>query len=365
MNHKKSQAALEFLTTYGWAILVILIAMGALSYLGVFDISKLMPDRCTFGSMLHCESYQLVENGVKLRLQNNLGKPIVIEGVSAEIGNSQVDCNSAAIGEIWSSSDKVKLIEFYCDFDSYAFIKGEKKKIGLTINYTNIKSNFNKVISGQLLSKVEDGVVGFVLDRKRGLLSRWKFEGDPTMGVSDEMGNNDGSCSNCPTGVPGKFGQAYQFNGIDDIIELTTDSVETGTVTVCAWMNTNTLYSWQAIVGNDGFIFGPYSNGNRLALTSDSGGVAIYSATDSLLVNQWYHVCAIRLSNGTGSIYINGIQSGASGDTGTPLSYSGLVIGALRPTGILEFNGLIDEVMIFDKALTPLDIKTLYKTDLS
>jgi len=41
----KGQAALEFLTTYGWAFLVILVAIGGLSYFGVFDFSKYSPDR--------------------------------------------------------------------------------------------------------------------------------------------------------------------------------------------------------------------------------------------------------------------------------------------------------------------------------
>ena len=48
-NGKKSQAALEFLTTYGWAFLIILIMIGALSYFGILSPSKLLPNRCNFG----------------------------------------------------------------------------------------------------------------------------------------------------------------------------------------------------------------------------------------------------------------------------------------------------------------------------
>ena len=49
-NHKlfhnlKSQAALEFLTTYVWAIMVMLIVIGALYYFGIFDFSKLLPQK--------------------------------------------------------------------------------------------------------------------------------------------------------------------------------------------------------------------------------------------------------------------------------------------------------------------------------
>lgn len=41
--NKKSQAAIEFLMTYGWAILVVLIAVGALAYFGVLNKEKILP----------------------------------------------------------------------------------------------------------------------------------------------------------------------------------------------------------------------------------------------------------------------------------------------------------------------------------
>ena len=45
-QNKKSQAALEFLTTYGWAFLVILIMIGALAYFGVLNPEKYPTDIC-------------------------------------------------------------------------------------------------------------------------------------------------------------------------------------------------------------------------------------------------------------------------------------------------------------------------------
>lgn len=41
---KKAQSALEFLTTYGWAFLVILIMIGALAYFGVLDPNRFLPE---------------------------------------------------------------------------------------------------------------------------------------------------------------------------------------------------------------------------------------------------------------------------------------------------------------------------------
>ena len=44
---KKAQAAMEFLMTYGWAILVVLIVIGALAYFGVLNPQNLLPEKCT------------------------------------------------------------------------------------------------------------------------------------------------------------------------------------------------------------------------------------------------------------------------------------------------------------------------------
>jgi len=43
LSNRKSQAALEFLMTYGWAILVVLIAIGALAYFGVLSPARFLP----------------------------------------------------------------------------------------------------------------------------------------------------------------------------------------------------------------------------------------------------------------------------------------------------------------------------------
>ncbi|MGM5482424.1 MAG: hypothetical protein ACQESF_03085 [Nanobdellota archaeon] len=46
MRGKRAQAAMEFLMTYGWAILVVLAAVGILAYLGIFDMQKDVAAQC-------------------------------------------------------------------------------------------------------------------------------------------------------------------------------------------------------------------------------------------------------------------------------------------------------------------------------
>ena len=61
---RKSQAALEFLMTYGWAILVVLVSIGALAYFGVLSPDKFLPAKCTLQSGLACLDHKATATGV-------------------------------------------------------------------------------------------------------------------------------------------------------------------------------------------------------------------------------------------------------------------------------------------------------------
>ncbi len=94
VRQRKAQAALEYLTTYGWAILAAIIALGALAYFGFLNPSNLLPNRCDFGKQLECIDYKITtiagNSQVSLILRNNFGKPINITGVGGDeiVGSS-------------------------------------------------------------------------------------------------------------------------------------------------------------------------------------------------------------------------------------------------------------------------------------
>lgn len=73
INKKKSQAALEFIMTYGWAILVVLVAIGALAYFGVLSPDRFLPSKCTLQSGIACIDSKAVTSTVTVRITNSLG----------------------------------------------------------------------------------------------------------------------------------------------------------------------------------------------------------------------------------------------------------------------------------------------------
>ncbi len=82
---KKGQGALEFLMTYGWAFLVILIMIGALAYFGILNPTRFLPDRCDFGTQILCKENQFIINSndnqtIVATVVNNMGSNIKTYG---------------------------------------------------------------------------------------------------------------------------------------------------------------------------------------------------------------------------------------------------------------------------------------------
>lgn len=166
------------------------------------------------------------------------------------------------------------------------------------------------------------------------------------------------STSSSPTA--GKIGQGLKFDGQNDAIFIS-DSITTNTVTVCAWIYPVSIPATGAVMNNSRFSLNITSSQNRLQLDSNtSAGSSLLSSINSISINVWHHVCAVRNSgtNGPGSIYINGALD-ASGDTDTPVTGFGLAIGNDQ-FGTYPFPGKIDDVRIYNRALSASEVKQLY-----
>ncbi len=138
LRNLKSQAALEFLTTYAWAFLTIMIAVGALYYFGVFDFAKFLPQKCTFTSQFECLAFSFVlndpTNEIRFKLINNIGEEVNIN--SFEVTNNEVtplSCDPPAIDPLWQHGEEKHLIFTNCA--SGSFIARERMEAKITMKY--------------------------------------------------------------------------------------------------------------------------------------------------------------------------------------------------------------------------------------
>ena len=143
-TQRKSQAAMEFLMTYGWAILVVLAAIAALAYFGVLSPEKFLPEKCVLAPGLACISHKIEPTQATLILSNGLGRTIIVN--SLQIGG----CSGAFSDEMMSGNDTQFTITGCSNGESKEKFKGDIK-----ISYTDKNSNLTKTSYGSLNTKVE------------------------------------------------------------------------------------------------------------------------------------------------------------------------------------------------------------------
>jgi len=153
---RKSQSALEFLTTYGWAFLVIIIMIGTLAYFGILSPSKLLPNRCNFGSEFQCLDYRITTSELRMRLKNNVGEPITVDaGDIIRTSESVVgySCPTSPAISPWKSGEVQELV-YACS--GGGLVQNQKGKILVSIKYYPVASgpNYKKEVKGEIFSAV-------------------------------------------------------------------------------------------------------------------------------------------------------------------------------------------------------------------
>jgi len=73
---KKAQAAMEFLMTYGWAILVVLVAIAALAYFGILNPGRFLPKSCIIATGIGCEDSKVNGTTATIIARNGMGSTL-------------------------------------------------------------------------------------------------------------------------------------------------------------------------------------------------------------------------------------------------------------------------------------------------
>ena len=100
MKTKKAQAAIEFLTTYSWAIMIIFLTIGALTYFDIFNTNRFLSERCDTGAQISCMEATVSEAGdFQIRLVNNYQVPIEIKSVTVDTSTANIGTSLAVGGD--------------------------------------------------------------------------------------------------------------------------------------------------------------------------------------------------------------------------------------------------------------------------
>lgn len=205
-----------------------------------------------------------------------------------------------------------------------------------------------------------------------GLVAAYGFEETSGTTVTDASGNsNTGTIKEAVRVNTGKYGKALQFDGINDWVTVNdsaTLDLSTG-MTLEAWVYPQSLANnggtvlLKEITG--GAVYNLYAHEtNDLPVSSfNNGAYRVISGLSPLPINQWTHLVA-TYDGQYQRLYVNGTQVAQRAQTGLIQQGGLLRIGGNSIWGEY-FKGYIDEVRVYNRALTATEVKNNLSTPIS
>jgi len=344
----KAQSAVEYLMTYGWMLLVVAIAGGA-----VFSIvnSQSIENVSGFTSKeVTVSDFGMTGSGLAMSLQGQSSETVEVEEVfisNSEGSNATVPLRTqVGLGE----SSNLHL-PYVTSSDGADAVNIELKYgAGKLSNITALGT-----ITGQL--KFDESFVGY-----------WtlsKTQGNQTHVYDISQNQNHGELNGSKY-VETELGNAVQFDGVNDKIELSGDrgSGKTDDFTVSAWIKTEDS-GW---VFGEGAVFRVYmdpGNNARFWIRDEGFGESNTVAGGNIKADTWHHITGVYdSSSGEQALYVDGEQAAAESPNfeGIGNNHDNLCIGESWCGSGDFFNGTISDVRIFNRALSEREIQGAYNT---
>lgn len=204
------------------------------------------------------------------------------------------------------------------------------------------------------------------------MVAWWRGEGN----TGDYAGTNDAVFEGAASFGPGEVGQAFAFDGATSYLQVPDNplgALGTNNFSVELWANfAQVLASLPGGDGSAGFVGRDEGAGTGGKWLFGFGGQELYfyiygptvgphfiaPAAVNLVSNRWYHL-ALTKESGVYRIYLNGVQISAETNSFTvPITRAPLTIGQ---AGGLYMDGMLDEVSLYNRALSPSEILAIYK----
>jgi hypothetical protein len=234
-------------------------------------------------------------------------------------------------------------------------------------------SVYNRALSPAEIQNVYTAAAGKCLpvctQAPSGLITWWPGAGN----ANDLIGANNGTPQNGATFAPGEVGTAFSFDGMNDYV-LVPDSrsldVSSG-LTIEAWVKTSGTADYSRIVdkyydpamggNNTGYGVGFHTGGTmRCDIGNGSGSYAVAFNSTVVTDGRWHHVAAV-FTPLQATLYVDGIAGTVVALAGfAPNTTQPLYLGEDPATSDRFYTGLLDEVSLYNRALSAAEIQTIY-----
>ncbi len=199
-----------------------------------------------------------------------------------------------------------------------------------------------------------------------GLVAHYRLNETSGTVASDAAGSYSGTLRNGAAWAPGRYAGGVSFDGINDYISLPAINASGSGFTVAMWVRTSSFRpSDQQFLSKatgtseqqHDWMLG-LSSGRRLRFRLKSNGVTttLTAYSGDLPQDTWYHATATY--DGTRMrLYVNGVEVGSTSKSGAVAMNANVPVNLGRnPDGARYMNGVLDDVRIYNRALTPAEI---------
>jgi PKD repeat protein len=206
-----------------------------------------------------------------------------------------------------------------------------------------------------------------------GLVAYWPLDDGGGPIASDQSGNGYAGDVIGAVWDVGRFGGALNFNGVSDRVEVGTFDISGSEMTISAWFNADDFditdarivskstgtaepdHTWMLSTINDG--------GMKLRFRIKTDGQTLtLIGTQTINSGEWVHAVAVY-DGSQMRLYTNGVETGTRPKSGTITAAPSVQIYIGDNPGVEQktFDGLIDDVRLYERALAPAEILTLYQ----
>jgi hypothetical protein len=233
--------------------------------------------------------------------------------------------------------------------------------LGATVTFLSVASLISPVILSPLITEAATP----------NLVAAYGFNETSGTTATDSSGlNNSGTLNGATRTATAKFGNALSFNGTSNYVSIPDASsldLTTG-MTLEAWVRPSNLTGWKTVMVKErstSFTYALSANNNNTTVANQrpdarvrtNGSTKTITGTSKLALNTWTHI-ATTYDGATFKLFINGVQVQSSAVTGLITTTTNpLDIGGSPVLG-QYFTGQIDEVRIYNRALTTTEIQT-------
>jgi len=296
------------------------------------------------------------ESGFQLTIELRDGSRVI-----GKTPNENLSFHSATLGDLKLAWSSIRSIEYASSTNTARLTatNGDTLVVNPSADTVRVETSYGKnEIPMKLVKSIKVAAVAKPGQLPDGLVSLWSGEGN----ANDSVGGNNGTLTGSATFGPGKVGQGFVFDGRNGSGGALGNpaSLQLSNLTVECWIKRSSTTAVSYGSGGNGTIYGCGLLGYCFLVDWTGQLVFGHCVSNVKITDTNYHHVAMTLTDGMAMVYLDGAAVSPPANN-SDLTFAGLMGIGYRPDNQdNSFLGTFDEIGVFNRALTAVEIQAIY-----